>query len=62
MKSPEPPAQIGMRLTNNMKSKKPDTEEYTLHDSISITLFFFPFLGPLLWHMEVPRPGVESEL
>ena len=29
-------------------------------------LFFFfvflPFLGPLPWHMEVPRLGVESEL
>ena len=24
--------------------------------------FFFIFLGPYLWHMEVPRPGVESEL
>ena len=23
---------------------------------------FFPFLGPLLQHMEVPRPGVELEL
>ena len=23
---------------------------------------FLPFLGPLLWHMEVPRLGVESEL
>ena len=25
-------------------------------------LFFFFFLGPHPWHMEVPRPGVESEL
>ena len=23
---------------------------------------FLPFLGPLPWHMEVPRLGVESEL
>ena len=23
---------------------------------------FFDFLGPNLWHMEVPRPGVEQEL
>ena len=23
---------------------------------------FLPFLGLLLWHMEVPRLGVESEL
>ena len=25
-------------------------------------LFFFCFLGPHLWHTEVPRLGVESEL
>ena len=25
-------------------------------------LVFLPFLGPLPWHMEVPRLGVESEL
>ena len=24
--------------------------------------FFFCFLGPHSWHMEVPRLGVESEL
>ena len=24
--------------------------------------FFLSFLGPLSWHMEVPRLGVESEL
>ena len=23
---------------------------------------FLPFLGPLLWHMEVPRLGAELEL
>ena len=23
---------------------------------------FLPFLGPLLWHIEVPGLGVESEL
>ena len=23
-----------------------------------LVLFFCPFLGPLLWHMEVPRLGV----
>ena len=23
---------------------------------------FFVFLGPFLWHMEIPRLGVESEL
>ena len=25
-------------------------------------VFVFVFLGPRLWHMEVPRLGVESEL
>ena len=25
-------------------------------------VFFFAFLGPHMWHMEVPRLGVESEL
>ena len=25
-------------------------------------LIFLPFLGPLSWHMEAPRLGVESEL
>ena len=24
--------------------------------------FFFCLLGPHLWHMEVPKPGAESEL
>ena len=24
--------------------------------------YFLAFLGPHLWHMEVPRPGVELEL
>ena len=26
------------------------------------SFFFFGFLGPYLWHMEVPRLGVELEL
>jgi len=26
------------------------------------TFFFFVFLGPHSWHMEVPRLGVELEL
>ena len=31
--------------------------------SFSLSFFlFFAFLGPLPWHMEVPRLGVESEL
>ena len=27
-----------------------------------LSSFFLPFLGLLLWHMEVPRLGVKSEL
>ena len=27
-----------------------------------LLLLLLLFLGPLPWHMEVPRPGVESEL
>ena len=36
-----------------------------VYDSPGITstvFFFLPFLGPLPWHMEVPRLGAESEL
>ena len=28
----------------------------------SFVVVVFVFLGPYLWHMEVPRPGVELEL
>ena len=28
----------------------------------TLRLFFFSFLGPRPWHMEVPRLGVSSEL
>ena len=27
-----------------------------------LIFIFFAFFGPHLWHMEVPRPGVEFEL
>ena len=30
--------------------------------SFSLLFFFFGFLGPHLWHMDVPRLGVKSEL
>ena len=30
--------------------------------SVDCSFSFFFFLRPHLWHMEVPRPGVESEL
>ena len=32
------------------------------YDFFFFCLYFFFFLGLQLWHMEVPRPGVKSEL
>ena len=32
------------------------------NDLFFINNFFFVFLGPYQWHMEVPRLGVQSEL
>ena len=29
---------------------------------LSIAIIIIVFLGPHLWHMEIPRLGVESEL
>ena len=29
---------------------------------VNVIFFFFPFLEPHLWHTEVPRLGVKSEL
>ena len=31
-------------------------------DSVSAFFFFLVFLGPYLWHMEVPRLGIKSKL
>ena len=42
----------------NMERKDLYTENY----KYSFFLVFLPFLGPLPWHMEVPRLGVKSEL
>ena len=45
-----------------------DNLRHTIYGNVQVqTLFiylfvFFPFLGPLPRHMEVPRLGVESEL
>ena len=45
------------------KNKKPKHIDISCLDSFRYPLFFFFFfLGPHLWHMEVPRLGVESEL
>ena len=36
--------------------------DFMLSETKSAFLFIFCFLGPCLWHMEVPRLGVKSEL
>ena len=33
-----------------------------IYELLKVFLFCFVFLGPHQWHMEVPRPGVKSEL
>ena len=43
------------RMFPNFKTKK-------LTYCSNFFFFFFSFLGPHLWHMEVPGPGVELEL
>ena len=34
----------------------------SINSFIILSILFFCFLGPHLWHMEAPRLGVESEL
>ena len=38
------------------------TQFYLIYFLFFNFFVFLPFLGPLPWHMEVPRLGVESEL
>ena len=38
------------------------TIELTGTRALAFLFVFFVFLGPHLWHMEVPRLGVESEV
>ena len=40
----------------------PVTEKLNWCIRVFVSLFVFAFLGPHLWHMEVSRLGVESEL
>ena len=46
--------------------KVPLLRSTVIHHIVCTNKFFFlsflSFLGPLPWHMEVPRLGVESEL
>ena len=50
---------VGLATTEPQR-ELPQTNNFSL-----LVLFFFlsflPFLGLHLWHMKVPRPGVESE-
>ena len=38
------------------------TPYFLLAKSEFLSFFYLVFLGPHLWHMEVPRLGVKSEL
>ena len=45
----------------HMKRLCPDSRCPQMFSCVCV-LCFFAFLGPHLWHLEVPRLGVESEL
>ena len=51
-------------VTKSMKQTwvKPAFYQISYLFSLSLSLFFWSFLGGHLWHMEVPRLGVLSEL
>ena len=55
------------KMWNNYVRKRKSKEEFKT-ENITIcfvclfVFVFLPFLGLLLWHMEVPRLGVQSEL
>ena len=49
---PEPPRAIWLQGLQSIAALSP----------LSLLFFFFGFLGPYPWHMEVPRSGVEWEL
>ena len=59
---------ISERLLNTSRKQNPgdnvlrEQNEVTLLLFLFFFFFFFVFLGQHLWHMEVPRLGVESEL
>ena len=50
------------RQINKGHPKEKWSEITTAHEFFSIFFFFLFFLGLHLWHMEVPRLGVKSEL
>jgi len=49
-------------MYNHRPDINTDTRYYLLKLTYIFFFFFLVFLGPHLWHMEVPRLGVESEL
>ena len=49
-------------LGNDAKSVCISHCQLLFHKAFFFFFDFFPFVGPLLWHMEVSRLGVESEL
>ena len=49
-------------LNRNAKSEHANFDYFILFLFLLIFNFFFFFLGPHQWLMEVPRPGIESEL
>ena len=66
------PAQVGLwdfgREAAGPPERGLEPGQCPLHDYSVTTVawrpffFFFRFIGPHLWHMEVPRQGVQSEL
>ena len=44
------------------REKKTELKTMNLDERYTGELFFFFFLGPHLWHMKVPRLGLESQL
>ena len=52
--------------SKKMVSWKDKSFKNFMHKDLSISFLFvcllFCFLGPYLWHMVIPRLGVESEL
>ena len=56
---------INNRLHSHRVNELEDNVEKcikTIAKEKQILFFYFSFLGPHLWHMEVPRLGAESEL
>ena len=57
---------LGVGQTDDFKLFTDEAPESHCRSSCYPFFFFFlvflPFLGPLPWHMEVPRLGVHSEL